>query len=102
MSSFLGGVYKKSGRGNLRASVPVSDEGVCTEVARRVCAGGLLSFPEPRVQPKAGAWGGQGPQHPYTPSGSLRLLYSNHSLLPSVIRFITLCPLKFVQPTKEI
>ena len=59
MSSFLGGVYKKSGRGNLRASVPVSDEGVCTEVARRVRAGGLLSFPEPRVQPEAGAWAGK-------------------------------------------
>lgn len=74
-----------------------------TDVECGVCAGGLLPFPEPGAHPEAGAWGGHGPQHPYTPSESC--VFSTQitlSLSPSVIRFITLCPLKFVQPTKEI
>lgn len=43
---------------------------MCADVALGVCAGGSLPFPEPGVHPKAGAWGRQGPQRPYTPSES--------------------------------
>lgn len=76
------------------------------DAARGARAGGSLPSPQPQLQPEADARRGQGPQHPSSTAPPFVIpassLLKSLSRAPSVIRFITLCPLKSVQPTKEI
>lgn len=88
----------------LRAEQRGWDAGALENAARGARAGGSLPSLQLQLQSEADSRRGQGPQHPSTPPSvnPASSLLKSLSRAPSVIRFITLCPLKSVQPTKEI
>lgn len=89
----------------LRAEQRGWGAGALENAARGVRAGGSLPSPQLQLQPEADSRRGLGPQasfHPHPSVNPASSLLKSLSRAPSVIRFITLCPLKSVQPTKEI